>query len=227
MSEKNISHLVKSISDKESATVKLTGADGKRTSYECIFKESSPPGFFLLFPSAEILADIDLSKSCPFISKDREGHTLSFTTAIIERTSDRILEMVARRAINPEDLREYFRVNISTDITVSFQPETDNGSHLGWELSGEVVDLSRSGILTILPEECKNRNSILIEIDLTSPVKTIYCIGHIIRIKRVKKNRWLTSFHFDDISAKAIDDITVNCLAEQRRQLRENIATAG
>jgi len=226
MSEKSIIHLVSLITDNEFATAKLTNSGGKRSSYKCIFKESTAPRFFLLFPSVDILTGIDLSKPCAFISRDRDGRSLSFAASIVEKTNNRILEMVAKRAINPEDLREYFRVNISTNVVVSFQPGNYTSSHSSWELSGKVVDLSRSGVLTILPEECKNKESILIEIDLTAPVKTIYCIGHVVRIKRVRKDRWATAFHFDDISAKAVDDITTNCFAEQRKQLREKFEIA-
>jgi len=46
------------------------------------------------------------------------------------------------------------------------------------------------------------------------------------RIVRVRKDRWATAFHFDDISAKAVDDITTNCFAEQRKQLREKFEIA-
>lgn len=227
MSEESITRLVKSINDNESATVKLTNSGGKRTSSKCVFKESTAPQFFLLFPSDDTLADIDLSKTCPLISQNCDGETLSFAASIVKKTNDRILELVAKKAINPEDLREYFRVNISTNVTVSYESETKSSRRPGWELSGKVVDLSQTGVLTILPEECKNKSSILIEIDLTSPVKTIYTIGHVVRIRRIRKDRWVTAFHFDEISAKTIDDITVNCFAEQRKQLRENIETAG
>ena len=226
MSEKSITHLVKSITDNESAIVKLTTSTGQRTSCKCVFKESTAPGFFLLFPSPETISDVDLSKPCSFIGKNHYGQTLSFVANIVEKTNNRILELVAKRAIDPEGLREYFRVSLSTGITVSYMPATENSSQVEWELTGKVVDISQSGLLTILPEECKNTKSILIEIDLTEPCKTIYCIGHVTRIKRVRKDRWITAFHFDEISAKAVDDIAVNCLAEQRKQLREKIEIA-
>jgi len=225
MSEKSITHLVKSIADNESATITLTNLEGERICCECLYKESEAPRFFVVFPPLEIAVDIDSSKSCPFVGKDRNGQTLSFSADIVEKTNDRTLELIAKKAIDPADLREYFRVNLTTRITVSFEPESDATGLSPWELSGKVVDISQSGVLTILPEECKNRQSIFIEIDLTEPCKTIYCVGHVVRIRRIKKGRWLTAFHFDDISQRTIDDIAVNCFAEQRRQLRENIRT--
>jgi c-di-GMP-binding flagellar brake protein YcgR len=228
MSEQDIKRLVKSIADNESATLTLTDSQGKRTSHRCIFKESEAPHFFIVLSSNESLPpDIDFSRSCAFVSKNKEGETVSFSTSVVERKNKKIIELTAKKSINPEDLREYFRVNLKTSITVSFQPENPDIKLAEWEITGEVVDISQSGVLAILSEECKVSNSLFIEIDLTEPVKTVYCIGHIVRKQRIRKNRWLTAFHFDEISQKTVDDIARNCFAEQRRQLRENIQTTG
>ncbi|BCL61033.1 hypothetical protein DGMP_17260 [Desulfomarina profundi] len=228
MSETDIKRLVQSIADTEPATLTLTNSAGKRTSYKCIFKESEAPHFFIVLTEVESLpSDIDFTRSCAFVSKNKEGDTVSFSTSVIERKNDKIIELTAKKSINPEDLREYFRVNLKTSITVSFQPENPDSKLPEWEITGEVVDISQSGVLAILSEECTVNNSLFIEIDLTEPAKTVYCIGHIVRKQRMRKNRWLTAFHFDEISQKTVDDIARNCFAEQRRQLRENIQTAG
>ena len=94
--------------------------------------------------------------------------------------------------------------------------------------AGETVDISQTGILTILTDECRAKKPVLIiELNLPNPAKIIICSGRVVRSKRLRHNRWLTSFHFDNISANAQDIIAKNCFAEQRRQLRENIQTAG
>jgi len=67
----------------------------------------------------------------------------------------------------------------------------------------------------------------MMEINLPNPAETIICSASMVRIKRIRKNRWLTAFHFENLSARSRDIIAKNCFAEQRRQLRENIRTAG
>ncbi len=224
MSEPDLTRLIKSIQDSAPATIALTTTKGKRTQFQCIFKESESPCFFLVFPSDQIPADVDFKKAAPFVGTDKNGDTVSFSASIIEQKNSRIYELVAKKTINPEDLRENFRVNIQTTITVSFDPEPGDNSQESWELDGKVLDLSQSGVLTVLPEECRNTESLFLEIDLTEPHKTIGVIGRLVRAKRIKKRRWLTSFHFEDISQEAVDNIATNCFAEQRRQLRENIS---
>ena len=226
MSEPDLTRLIKSILDNVPATIALTNQKGKRIRYNCTFKESEPPCFFLIFPPDQIPADVDVKKSAPFVGTDKNGDSVSFSASIIDQKNSKIYELVAKKSMNPEDLRENFRINLQTSITVSFDPEPGDATQESWELEGKVVDLSQSGVLTILPEECKNTKSIFLEIDLTEPRKTIGCIGHVIRVKRIKKNRWLTSFHFESISQEAVDNIATNCFAEQRRQLRENISTS-
>jgi hypothetical protein len=66
----------------------------------------------------------------------------------------------------------------------------------------------------------------MIEISLPNPAGLIICSGQVIRSERIRKNHWLTAFHFNNIPSDARELITKNCFAEQRRQLRDNIQTA-
>lgn len=226
MSAPEILSLVKSIPDGQAATVTLTDSTGKRQLYECVFKESIAPAFFLVFSLDDIPQVIDLTKQCPLVSRDRDGNTVSFLAEIEARNRNHVFELVAKKPVRPEDLREYFRVDLRTHIAVRFYSQQNGEEGLQWELAGETVDLSQSGVLAFLPDECQDKHPVEIELKLINPAETIHCIGHIVRAKRIRKNRWLTSFHFDEISSRSRDVIAMNCFSEQRRQLREKVQTA-
>lgn len=227
MSAQEILSLVKSIPDGQAATITLTDNSGQRRLYECVFKESIAPSFFLVFPLDALPQEIDQTKQCPLVSRDRSDRSVSFLAEIEARNKPHILELIARKSVRPEDLREYFRIDIRTFIAVRYYSGESDEKQLEWELDGETVDLSQSGVLAIFPEECRNDHSIEIELMLLSPAQTVLCSGHVVRSKRIRKDRWLTSFHFDVISPNVRDAIAMNCFSEQRRQLRDKVQTAG
>jgi len=225
MVEENILRLVKSIKDGQSTTVTLTDKSGNRKMFECIYKESMAPSFFILISGDTYPLNIDTARQCPVISRGPKGETVSFAAKIIDQTSDKLFELEATKSIRPEDLREYFRINIKTSVTVSFFPEPGDNESRRWEMEGETVDLSQSGVLAILPYKCRNDDPILIELALPEPQQDISCICHVVNKKTTRKGQWLTSFHFDKISAQDRDAITRNCFTQQRKLLRSNVRT--
>jgi len=223
MSDQNIISRVKSISDGKDATITLTDTNGERKTFDCIFKESIAPSFFLLFSSDNLPRNIASDTQFPFTSIDDEGHTVSFSAEFSSAQNSRIIEFTAKKAVNLEDFRDFFRVNITVPINVTHSPIESSSQNDSWSLDGKTVDISQSGVLAFLPEECQDTSSLEIEISLPSPQRIVFCVGHAIRIKRVRKHKWLTALHFDQLSSDDRDIIAMNCLAEQRRQLRENI----
>ncbi len=218
--------LVDSIPDRQPATVTLTDAGSKRIQVSGVFKESTAPSFFLLFPAGTLPDKIDPDKPCAVASQDGQGKSVTFAAKIVDMPNSRVIELIANKSIRPEDLREYFRVNIKAPVEVFYDPPND-GDEEPMELGGETVDISQTGVLTILTDECRINKPVIIELNLPNPAELVICSGRVVRSKRLRHNRWLTSFHFDNISSSARDIIAKNCFAEQRRQLRENIQTAG
>jgi len=221
MTEQELLQLVKSIPDGQSATITLTDLAGSRKYLQGVFKESNPPAFLFLCRPGEIPDALDTSRQCPFSSQDRSAVDVALIADIVEKTSNRALELVAIKTVKAEDLRQFFRVTLRAKISIRFYPDNPEDKRQPWEMTGETMDISQSGVLAILPEECRNQSDLDIEITLLNPSKSIFCTGHLIRSKRLKKDRWLTSFHFDEISSGDRDAIAKNCFAEQRRQLRE------
>jgi c-di-GMP-binding flagellar brake protein YcgR len=221
MSEQDILRLIQSIPDGHSATIIITDIAGERRHLQGVYKESEAPFFFFLSPPGVLAFDLDTSQQCPFTSQDRSETDVAFVAEIIAKTSDRALELVARASVRAQDLRQFFRVTMRTSIIVRYCPENTTSKQQPWEMTGETVDISQSGVLAILPDDCHDSNALDIEITLNNPNKKVYCTGHVIRSKRMRKSRWLISFHFDELSMTDRDTIAKNCFAEQRRQLRD------
>lgn len=219
-----IGHFVNAIPNERKSTAFVFEPTGNRRRLACVFKEAMPPDFYLLCEPGSLAGPIDHSQQCLIASRDQNNNFISLAADIKEISNERVLDLRAAKPIEPEALREYFRVNMKTHIVVSYDSvgEQDNVS---WELEGETIDISQSGVLAFFSEECKSTNNILIQLTLPNPQQTVYCIGHAVRSKRLRKNRWRTAFHFDELTPKNRDIIARNCFSEQRKQLRERVHT--
>lgn len=226
MSDSSLIQLVKSFRDSQAAKIKLQTTSGQEVHLDCIYKESVAPNFFVVFPPDKIPDTIDLKKACAISLHDGNGEPVALTARIAEIPNDRSIELTAATTIDPASLREYFRVVLRTAITVSYQAAKASESR-NWSISGQTLDISGSGVLGVFPQEARNKHNVFIELSLTHPQKRILCTGHVVRTHRLRGDRWHMALHFDNITTKNRDAIITNCLWEQRRQLRENVQTAG
>jgi len=221
MTHQDLAKLVSAIDDGEAAILTLTDADNNHHTLNGVYKESQAPCFFFLAPPGALPADIDRSWRGFFISNDHEGKEVSFLVDIVEQTNTRSVELICRQTVRFEEMRRYFRVTLRTPVIIRFFTENPERSDEDWQLEGETIDISQSGVLAVLPEECRTTENLDIELILDQPAKRVFCKGHVVRAKRFKKQRWLTSFHFDEIASGDRDALAKRCFAEQRRQLRE------
>ncbi|MBU0945813.1 MAG: PilZ domain-containing protein [Proteobacteria bacterium] len=223
--DSSITDIVKRIIDSAGAEIDISTTEGRAIRLRCIYKESLAPNFFLVFPPKHLPSNIDTSRLCP-ISIKGEKVSLTLTAKIETINGDRTLELTAKKSVDPATLREYFRVDIKMPITVIYEPGPGEDRSHYWNLQGETLDLSGSGVLAILPAQPKNNHRLKIEITLKYTNISIDCAAHIIRSKRLRRGRYQVAFHFDYVSSKHRDSIISDCLKEQRLQLRERIQTA-
>ena len=213
--------IIKKIKDSSLAKLITTGTDGEPIYLDCIYKESESPNFFLVFPPDTLPGDIERSK-CK-VSINVGDDPVIITASIEEFPNDRTIELKGKESIDPRSLREYFRVFYRTVVTASHEPTSDDPKAKSWSMQGDSVDLSGTGILVIFPEEPQNRKNIFLDFDLPDVSKSIHCVGHVVRTKRIRKGRFQVALHFDHITRKNRDAIITACLHEQRRQLRERM----
>lgn len=225
MSNKELINLIKSIKDSQSATIQLHTTEGAVVHLDCIYKESIAPNFFVVFPPGKIPDNLDTKKPCFISFHDDSRDSPALNAKIAEVTNDRTIELTGTTTIDPSSLREYFRVDFRTRISINFEPGSQNGNSRSWSLEGHTLDLSSSGVLALFADEPRNNHGIFIEINLVHPEKKMICIGHIVRTRRLRRGNFQVAMHFDNITQKNRDALITNCLWEQRRQLRERIQT--
>jgi c-di-GMP-binding flagellar brake protein YcgR len=216
--------IIKRIQDSQSAEIKIQLLDGSSEQLKCIYKESIAPHFFLVFPPKQLPKNINTNLSCLVVVKDQEK-SISFQAGIETVKGDRILELFAQKPVDPTTMRNFYRVDLRTSITAKFEPGPEERAH-AWSFAGETLDLSGGGVLAIFPAEFLNKQRILLHINLSSTNRDLHCTAHVIRMTRLRKERWQIALQFDNLSQKEKDFIVSCCLSEQRRQLREKIQTA-
>ena len=220
MSESVIS-IIKTIKDSSLAKLISTGADGETVHLDCIYKESESPNFFLMFPPNTVPDDIEKSK---FKVSINVGDEPIIITATLENSvNDRTIELKGQEFIDPRSLREYFRVFYKTVVTATHEPSSDDPKAKPWSIKGDSVDLSGTGVLVIFPEEPRDRKNIFLDFELSDINKSIHCVAHVVRTKRIRKGRFQVALHFDHITRKDRDSIITACLHEQRKQLRDRM----
>ncbi len=218
----SIINIIKTIDDQCAARIKLTLKGGTQHNCACTFQVDNPPHFYLVFAPGILPKNIDISSYHP-VSLKRETTTTSLNAKIIEQKDDRSLHLAAKSTVDPASLREYFRINTTTDIIVSHNSSLESGSQSNWTISGDTQDISGSGVLALFPDEPKSRDHVVIELFLPDKKITVNAVGHVIRKKRLRNRKWQVAFHFDSISTKHRDAIITYLLGVQRKQLRENV----
>lgn len=219
-----IKEIVQKIKDSQSAKVKVTTTAKRQFTLDCVYKEDTPPHFHLVFSPNSIPDNLDLGKKHP-VSITYKNSSITLGASIKGRKDDRTLEMIASETVDPAGMREYFRVNMTTPIEASYELKDPSKKKKNWSLSGTTQDLSGSGVLALFPEEPLNKHNIFLTIKLPESTTPVRVVGHVVRKRKLRRERWQVAFHFDVITDKHRDQVIQSCLREQRKQLRERIQT--
>jgi hypothetical protein len=187
-----------------------------------VYQKSTPPRFNLLFKAGSLPVDsIDLQKPC-IVNVDMGGPSISVEAMISEIASPQQLNMIVRQSISHDQMREFFRVDATTNvISSSFRPEFFGEQDEPWTMRGTTIDISGSGILAsfIEPPPMDSQTRLEIILPTTEP-ETISVIAHPVRQQKISEHQYDVAYHFDDISTENRDKIIGCCLRLQRRLLR-------
>ncbi len=187
-----------------------------------VYQKSTPPRFSLLFTAGSLPIDaIDVQKPC-IISVDMGGPTLSVEAMISEIANAQQLNMIVKKSMSHEQMREFFRVDATAQVIgSSFRPEFFGEEDQPWSMPGTTVDISGSGILASFASPPPMDSQTRLEITLpTARAETISVIAHPVRKQKISDNQYDVAYHFDDISIEDRDKIIGCCLLIQRRLLR-------
>jgi len=215
--------ILKNIPDGKPVRIFLPLKDSKQLyRAQCVYQKSDPPKLSLLFkPGFLPVDDISLSQPC-IISIDMGGPNVSLEAMIQKVASPQILQMIVKKSISHEQMREFFRVDATTKIiSKSFHTELFGNKNKAWSVEGSTVDISGSGILALFPEKTPADRQIRLEISIPSAEpETITVLAHQVRAVKLEDNRYEIAYHFDDISTEDRDKIIGCCLVIQRKLLQ-------
>ncbi len=165
--------LIKEIPDSQAAEINMQLLDGSSVQLKCIYKESTSPHFFMVFPPKQIPTNINTNLSCLVVVKNEEK-TVTFQADIEAIKGDRVLELLAQKPIDPTSMRAFYRAELRTTITASYEPGPDERAR-AWTFTGETLDLSGGGTMAIFPTEFPNKQRILLHINLPNTDEDIHC----------------------------------------------------
>ncbi len=221
---------IKNIPDGKPVRIFLPLQGGpERYRTQCVFQKSDPPHFSLLFkPGVLPVEDIALGQQS-IINIDMGGSTISLEAKTEEITNPQTLHMLIEKTITHEQMREFFRVDATTDIiSKSFHTQLLGNKKEPWSMEGKTVDISGSGILAIFPEQSPADRQIRLLITLPSvEQETISVLAHQVRGQKLGDRLFEVAYHFDDISTEDRDKIIGCCLDIQRKLLRLQVQVRG
>ncbi len=222
----SLDNILSSIQDDSEARLKLIQPGGNSTYVDCTYQKDpdNPLYFFLRLSPEKLSGTIDFDAEHPLTLFNEDKHH-NFSTSVVEKKNDETLHMLANGLFDPANLREFFRINTTTEITASYKSGSTQNVQSSWTIHGQTVDLSGSGTLSLFSEKPLHNQNINLEILIPPKNSTVNAVGHIVHKKQLRNKRWLVALHFDNISSKHRDRVITYLLSEQRRQLRQNIRT--
>jgi len=191
----------------------------------CFYGKAVPPAFTLSFPNGTLAIDqVDTSRTCMVVIEFAE-QTVSVSADISKIIDEQTLELTAQETVNHSQARSYFRVDANTKISASpITPEQTAEDGASWNLLGDTIDLSGSGLLCSFSEPIEKGKKVRIE--LTLPIRGMEVIdatGHVVRCRKLEENLYHVALHFDSIDSESQDKIMACCFELQRRNLRMRV----
>jgi hypothetical protein len=194
----------------------------QRIRAECVFQESLPPKFDLVFKPG-ILAEEEIDRKHPcIISIDMGGPTLSLEAMIVDIVNPQTLRMRLKRSISHEQMREFFRVDAVTQVIAkSFRSGPGGLPGGGWTIVGQTIDISGSGIRARFSDKIPPDRQVRLELTVPYPEpEVIKVLAQRIRSTQMADGSFEVAYHFNDIASDDRDKIIGCCLTIQRKLLR-------
>lgn len=188
----------------------------------CVYIKRVPPKFDLLFPASDLPVNtLDLHRKCEVLF-DIGGQNVSISADITKVGDISTLHLVGQDIINHQQMRDYFRVDVSTPIVAtSLVPEELTEGDEASSLSGETIDVSGGGLLCNFSTPIKEGTRLRIDLVLpTADARVVKAIGHVVRCRQIDDSTYQVGLNFDTIEPEAHDNIMACCFEIQRKHLR-------
>jgi len=199
--------------------------DIEKKRLSCVYQETNPPEFLLLFtPGVLPTENIDKNRKAAVLL-DISGQSISLAADIEKVIGGQTLRLIAREVISHEQLRDYFRVDVSAPLVARpALPGHKPADEQEWALNGETIDVSGSGLLAVFSEPIDQHKPVQVELILpTGDARTVQTIAHVVRTKKINNDQYQVGLHFDQIATEDRDRIMACCFEIQRKHLRLNV----
>lgn len=198
----------------------IPGSDEQRRIL-CVYQHETPPEFSLIIPpSALPLGGIDRNRELTVIF-DMGGENIIIGADLKEIVNNQAFRFIAREVIHHEQLRSYFRVDVSTPLVARSALSETTDDEESWVVRGETLDVSGSGILAIFTKPLKLKKNVLVELVLpTGSPEPLKAIAQVIRMRKITDDQHHTALHFTQIEPEDRDKIMACCFEIQRKHLR-------
>lgn len=186
----------------------------------CTFTFQEGRTFFLNFNLGVLEGeDIEINGTA-YISIDIGGISTTIEAIVREVCSSQQLLLEMKSTVTHNQLRDFFRVDAVTQV-IGENFHTLAGDSDEWQVEGETVDISGSGILATFSDKLPENETIRLQITLPgTPPEVISVVATKIRTQKIGENSWEVAFHFNEISSEDRDKIIGCCLIIQRQLLR-------
>ena len=206
------------------AAIPLIGVEEKERLH-CFYGKAEPPAFTLSFPFGTLSVEqVDTSRPCVVVM-DFADSTVSISADISKIIDEQTLEVITQDSVVHSQSRNYFRVDAHTKVSAApITPEVTTEEGASWNLFGDTIDLSGSGLLCSFSEPIEKDKKVRVE--LTLPIRdmaVIGILGHVVRCLKIEENLYHVALHFDSIDSESQDKIMACCFELQRRNLRMRV----
>jgi len=188
----------------------------------CVYQKMQPPAFQLLFVPGVLPTDEIDSNRKAAVLLDIRGKSISLSADIQKIVNEQTLHLVAQDVINHEQLRDFFRVDVSAPLIARPAVSTNIlSSEEEWSLNGETIDVSGSGLLALFNHPIDQDKPVRVDLILPSgDAAIVETVAHVVRSKKISDNQYQVALHFDDIAQEDRDRIMACCFEIQRKHLR-------
>lgn len=219
-----INELLNKIQDSANVFIDIPLSIGGYKRGTCIYKQLQPPLLKLIFPPKSLpdAEEINIDELCRLSIKN-STNSIALAGRIQEIENERVLYVVAQEPLRQELVREYFRVAVRAPVQASYTPREKEIISRPWKLEGETVDLSASGVLTVLPKPPLNKLNIFLEIFLPDNFGSVMTLADVVRIQRLRREKFHVAFHFRTIEPRTQDHLIAFCMQQQRKLLRNKV----
>ncbi|MGM0454183.1 MAG: PilZ domain-containing protein [Thermodesulfobacteriota bacterium] len=165
--------------------------------------------------------EIDAATDCLVFVETGEIVTLICTISGVPDRSR--LELTCRELIQHGQKRNFFR-GPAGRLSITWQLQNSEDPSAVFAALG--VNISCGGMMLVFDQPVKRKDRLVLDIHLPDPVnRSVTCKAVVLRVNQKDAGRFFVAAEFEALDAGICDDIMAFCFAEQRRMLREKVAT--